>query len=230
MSIAGDRGPERRELERSAEAKAHPYDASDGEASAARGGRTVLWWSGGVFERRSLEARPDEGRECASLDEPSMDDAPEDSRLGEFWRVRMEESLVGREKDCSNGFGSRSRLLRRGLGGGRLSCCWSCSDGFWSATEPGAGGEAWLFGGEVVICGCTWAAADMTMATFLSLSCVDYDDDAGRVKQIGVQARSECSLVPRACVIATYGPYCKRRKRRGGLETEPPRLCIEWLP
>ena len=124
-----------------------------------------MWWSGGVLDRRSLDARPDDGRECASLEEPSMDEGPEESCLGEFWRVRMEESLVGREKDCSNGLGSRSRLLRRGLGGGRPSfwCCCSESDGFWSCPFAAAGGDAWLFGGEVVICGCTWVAADMTM-------------------------------------------------------------------
>ena len=85
-----------------------------------------------------------------------MEECPLDSRLGECWRVRIEESFVGRENDCSNGFGSRSRLLRRGRGGGRLSCAALLAAAAVDAGWESAGGGGWIWstgGGED---GCEW--------------------------------------------------------------------------
>ena len=79
---------------------------------------------------------------------------------GSVLTVEKEEEEL--RKDCSKGLGSRSRLLRRGRGGGRLSC--------WSGAARAAaesGGEGSSRGGEescTADCttGCTWVAVAMT--------------------------------------------------------------------
>lgn len=122
VSIAGLRGPDRRELERDAEENAHEYEGSEGEEMASMGGRTVLRGSVLSGEWDDLWLEPEEGREwggwlCLSV---SVEDGPMESlELGDFWAVRRDESFDGRAKDCSKGLGSRSKVDRLGRGGGR---------------------------------------------------------------------------------------------------------------
>lgn len=74
--------------------------------------------------------------------------------MGEFCCVRTEESFEGRAKDCSKGFGSRSKVVRFGTGGGL--CCLRASLTFAAdeeRTESGEEAEA----GDLIWAGMTWA-------------------------------------------------------------------------
>jgi len=93
---------------------------SDGEEMLARGGRTGLGSEGDDEWLRStlLEAweEVDEREGPRSSWEPAELAGAAEERVGDFWRVRTEESLEGRANDCSNGLGSRSKVVLRGLG------------------------------------------------------------------------------------------------------------------
>jgi hypothetical protein len=101
-----------------------PYDGSAGDEIAANGGRT-----GRGDELRSFtlpfELEADDGGRSDGLVElptcfESFAAAPEDSRGGERSTVGLVRRVLrrleagGAEKDCSNGFGSRSKSERTG--------------------------------------------------------------------------------------------------------------------
>ena len=123
---------------------------------ASMGGRV-----GFAFSSRSWAL--DGGRE-SSWDE--WEGAEREDESGLFCWVRREESLVGRAKDCSNGLGSRSKLLRLGFGGGRVweADCWPCC-----GSRAGGGDESFLCGMtlslEEALCGLLARAGEaMTFA------------------------------------------------------------------
>lgn len=115
-SIAGDSGPDRNEFDMPEAEKPHVYDGSDGDEMLASGGSTGFV-SGGEPEwaRSDCCWWEEEGRAASSLAEVELEEAAEE-RVGDFWRVLTDESLEGRAKDCSKGLGSRSKVVRRGLG------------------------------------------------------------------------------------------------------------------
>lgn len=125
--MAGDNGPERNELEMPAEENDHAYDGSDGEVMDASGGSVGFGVSPSFpFSELLREcAFPDcvgdflsDGGEAAlTVLAPSLLSgtllpvaaALSDDRDDEERDVRDET-----EKDCSKGFGSKSKLFRSG--------------------------------------------------------------------------------------------------------------------
>ena len=154
-SIAGDSGPDRNEFDMPDAEKPHVYDGSDGDEMLASGGRTGLDSGGEPECARSGCWWEEEGR-ASSLAEVELEEAAEE-RVGDFCSVLTDESLDGRAKDCSKGLGSRSNVVRRGLGSdGRADA--DEEEGRASGTS-GALGGARSWSGEGTLAGAwTWVA------------------------------------------------------------------------
>ena len=145
--MAGERGPARREFEMEEGENPHEY-WSVGEDMDASGGKTVLGEALRSDCRR--EGLPEVGeRGCwRSSMEGFVSLCAEPLRTGEAaWEERMLDVWFGgRAKDCSKGFGSRSKFERDGRGWGRSVWAESLSSsgesGDWLRVDmAGHGGE-----------------------------------------------------------------------------------------
>lgn len=127
--MAGDNGPERNELEMPAEENDHAYDGSDGEVMDASGGSIGFGVSPSFSFSELLRECPfpfefcvgdflsDDGEAALTVLAPSLLSGtllPVAAALSDDSEDEERDVRDETEKDCSKGFGSKSKLFRNG--------------------------------------------------------------------------------------------------------------------